>query len=87
MAKKRRIKRNGETESQTNDFNDSSKRYARDFLALRCAIIENCRDCIRDCGKDCLDNDARPIENIRCPLQKVRIDYRIAIKNTYTVIS
>lgn len=80
MAKEERKKENEEKRPQINANNSSSERYARDFLALRCAIIENCRDCIRDCGKDCLDGDAKPLENIRCPLQKVRIDYGIAIK-------
>ncbi|UCE38566.1 MAG: hypothetical protein JSW00_04880 [Thermoplasmata archaeon] len=68
------------TNKEIQEDNKSSKRFVRDYLALRNAIIENCRDCIRDCGRDCLDFDARPIENIRCPLQKVRIDYGIIIK-------
>lgn len=58
---------------------DILNRYAMDFLALRNAIIQNCRDCIRDCGRDCLDSEVRPLENIRCPLQKVRMEYAIAI--------
>jgi hypothetical protein len=58
----------------------SSKQYVRDYLALRSAIIDNCRDCIRDCGRDCLDFEAKPVEIIKCPLQKVRMDYEISIK-------
>lgn len=59
---------------------DTSSQYALDFLTLRNAIVDNCRDCIRDCGRDCLDKDVRPLENIRCPLQKVRIDFEIVIE-------
>ena len=58
----------------------SSKQYIRDYLALRSAIIDNCRDCIRDCGRDCLDLEAKPLEIIKCPLQKVRMDYEISIE-------
>lgn len=78
MAKKRK-KKNETAGQEMNAGKDSLRRFAEDFLILRNAIIQNCRDCIRDCGRDCLDSDARPIENIRCPLQKVRIDYGIAI--------
>jgi hypothetical protein len=66
-------------EDRDTDFNISSQ-YVTDFLILKNAIVDNCRDCIRDCGKDCLDNNVKPIENIRCPLQKVRIDYEISIE-------
>jgi hypothetical protein len=59
---------------------EMSSHFAMDFLILKKAIVDNCRDCIRDCGRDCLDNNVKPIENIRCPLQKVRIDYEISIK-------
>lgn len=58
---------------------DASTSYAMGFLTLKNAIIDNCKDCIRDCGRDCLDGSARPLENIRCPLQKVRMDFEIAI--------
>jgi hypothetical protein len=58
----------------------SSENYLRAFLALQDAILDNCRDCIRDCGMDCLDINADPRENIRCSLQKVRIDYGMIIK-------
>jgi hypothetical protein len=58
----------------------TSSQYALDFLILRNAIVDNCRDCIRDCGRDCLDKDVKPLENIRCPLQKVRIDFEIVIE-------
>jgi hypothetical protein len=60
--------------------NDTSSQYALDFLTLRKAIVDNCRDCIRDCGRDCLDKNVKPLENIRCPLQKVRIDFEIVIE-------
>ena len=82
MVKKRRKMGEKKTRTLKNTGNDPSKRYIMDFMALRYAIIENCRDCIRDCGKDCLDNEAKPMENIRCPLQKVRIDYKMAIKGS-----
>ncbi len=81
MAKdKKRDKVNGNDKKK--DIH-SSKRYVRDYLALRNAIIDNCRDCIRDCGRDCLDTDAKPLENIRCPLQKVRVDYEISINKNH----
>ncbi|UCE74681.1 MAG: hypothetical protein JSV56_02990 [Methanomassiliicoccales archaeon] len=69
------------TEDTQNSEVGTSKSYARDFMVLRNAIIENCRDCIRDCGRDCLNKDAKPIENIRCSLQKVRMDYGIIIED------
>ena len=78
MAKKGRKKESKKTEL-IKPGKDSTKSYAKDFLTLRNAIIDNCRDCIRDCGRDCLNSDAKPQENIRCPLQKVRMDYGIAI--------
>lgn len=81
MAKKRRKMKKEPLEQEKRAGSDILKRYAMDFLALRNAIIQNCRDCIRDCGRDCLDSDARPLENIRCPLQKVRMDYAIAIND------
>jgi hypothetical protein len=59
--------------------NDTSSQYAMDFLTLKNAIVDNCRDCIRDCGRDCLDKNVKPLENLRCPLQKVRIDFVIVI--------
>ncbi len=58
----------------------STSQYALDFLILRNAIVDNCKDCIRDCGRDCLDRNVKPLENIRCPLQKVRIEYEIVIE-------
>jgi hypothetical protein len=67
---------------QKEDIVSSSSDFARDFLILRNAIIDNCKDCIRDCGRDCLDGEVKPLENIRCPLQKVRMDYKMAIENT-----
>ena len=70
---------NEESMLEMDTSDGSSGRYVRDFMALRNAIMDNCRDCIRDCGRDCLDNNAKPIENIRCPLQKVRIDYGMAM--------
>ena len=81
MAKKRRKIKKEPDEQEKRAGSDIPKRYAMDFLALRNAIIQNCRDCIRDCGRDCLDSDARPLESIRCPLQKVRMDYAIAIND------
>jgi hypothetical protein len=63
-----------------NTDSDISSQYALDFLTLRKAIVDNCRDCIRDCGRDCLDKNVKPLENIRCPLQKVRIDFEIVIE-------
>ena len=67
-----------ETELGMDMFSDSES-YLKGFLKLRNAIIDNCKGCIVDCGKDCLDLAAQPIEDIRCPLQKVRIDFGIAI--------
>lgn len=58
----------------------TTSQYALDFLILRNAIVDNCKDCIRDCGRDCLDKEVKPLENIRCPLQKVRIDFEIGIE-------
>ena len=81
MVKKRRKIKKEPLEQEKSTDGDILKRYAMDFLALRNAIIQNCRDCIRDCGRDCLDRDARPLENIRCPLQKVRMEYAIAIND------
>ncbi|UCG68892.1 MAG: hypothetical protein JSV09_14060 [Thermoplasmata archaeon] len=78
MARKGR-KEQGEVGSEIDSEIDASTSYAMGFLTLRNAIIENCKDCIRDCGRDCLDSNAKPLEKIRCPLQKVRIDYEIAI--------
>lgn len=80
MAKKGRKKEGKKTDTKK-QIKDSSKRYAKDFLTLRNAIIDNCRDCIRDCGRDCLNSDAKPIENIRCSLQKVRMEYGIIIND------
>lgn len=79
MDDKEKIFRNNASEPESDPNSDILVRYARDFLALRNAIIENCKDCIRDCGRDCLNSEVKPIENIRCPLQKVRMDYNIAI--------
>ena len=79
MTDKEKIYRYHASEPESDSSSDILVRYARDFLALRNAIIENCKDCIRDCGRDCLNNEVKPIENIRCPLQKVRMDYNIAI--------
>jgi hypothetical protein len=79
MAKKiRKLKKEAALQEMSAKSN-IVKAYARDFLTLRNAIVQNCRDCIRDCGHDCLDGNAKPLENIRCPLQKVRMDYGIAI--------
>ncbi len=71
---------NEEIETQMN-IGDSLEQYMKGYLELRNAIIENCMDCIRDCGRDCLDRDARQLENIRCPLQKARIEHGIAISD------
>ncbi|MEE9151939.1 MAG: hypothetical protein V3U20_08930 [Thermoplasmata archaeon] len=79
MAKKIRKIEKEAPDQKASAGSDFLKGYARDFLTLRNAIIQNCKDCIRDCGRDCLDSYAKPLENIRCPLQKVRMDYRIAI--------
>ncbi len=79
MAKEKNETMNQEVIPEINMYNDSSESYMRGFITLRNAIIDNCKDCIIDCGKDCLDNVAKPIEDIRCPLQKVRIDFGIAI--------
>ena len=59
---------------------ETSSQYAMDFLTLKHAIMDNCRDCIRDCGRDCLDKNVKPLENLRCPLQKVRIDFGMVIE-------
>jgi hypothetical protein len=79
MAKKIRKIKKDLAEQKMSVSSEILNNYARDFLTLRKAIIDNCKDCIRDCGHDCLDGNAKPLENIRCPLQKVRIDYGIAI--------
>lgn len=71
--------KDNKTKHERNTSNDSFESYMGGFLALRNAIIDNCRNCIRDCGEDCLDNAAKPIEYLRCPLQKVRVDFGIAI--------
>ena len=63
-----------------NSKEDFSRMYLTRYLALRDAIIKNCQDCIRDCGNDCLDSQGKPVENIKCPLQKVRIDYGIPVE-------
>jgi len=55
--------------------------YLTRYLALRDAIVRNCQDCIRDCGNDCLDGSGKPVENIKCPLQKVRMEYGITVEN------
>ncbi len=60
---------------------DTSSQYAMDFLTLKNAIMDNCRDCIRDCGRDCLDKNVKPLENLRCPLQKVRIHFEMAMED------
>jgi len=79
MAKKIRKLKNEAALQEMSVKSNIVKGYARDFLTLRNAIVQNCKDCIRDCGHDCLDGNAKPLENIRCPLQKVRMDYGIAI--------
>lgn len=79
MAKKMRKVKKDLADQKINTGSEILNHYARDFLTLRKAIIDNCKDCIRDCGHDCLDGNAKPLENIRCPLQKVRMDYGIAI--------
>jgi hypothetical protein len=53
--------------------------HLQDVLLLRGAIIENCIDCIRDCGTDCLDSNARPVIKIKCPLQRVRMELDMVI--------
>ncbi len=58
---------------------DTSSQFAMDFLTLKNAIMDNCRDCIRDCGRDCLDKNVKPLENLRCPLQKVRMHFEMVI--------
>jgi hypothetical protein len=78
MARKGKEDQDKEEEDVDSEI-DASTGYAMGFLTLKNAIIENCKDCIRDCGRDCLDRSARPLENIRCPLQKVRMDFEIAI--------
>lgn len=82
MAKEKNVTITQEAVHEKNMYNESSESYMRGFITLRNAIIDNCKDCIIDCGKDCLDNAAKPIEDIRCPLQRVRIDFRIAITST-----
>ena len=73
----------GNEKSQNNDSaTDFSRMYLTRYLALRDAIIRNCQDCIRDCGNDCLDSSGKPVENIKCPLQKVRMEYGITVENT-----
>jgi hypothetical protein len=79
MAKKIRKLKKEAAQQEMSAKSNIVKGYARDFLTLRNAIVQNCKDCIRDCGHDCLDVNAKPLENIRCPLQKVRMDYGIAI--------
>ena len=63
----------------SNSIMDYSRMYLERYLALRDAIIKNCEDCIRDCGNDCLDSQGKPIENIKCPLQKVRMEFSITV--------
>ncbi len=58
---------------------EATHQYLHDILLLRDAIIENCMDCIRDCGNDCLDSNARPLIKIRCPLQRVRMELGMVI--------
>lgn len=72
---------NLDQEPDKNSATDFSRRYLTRYLALRDAIIRNCEDCIRDCGSDCLDSGGKPIENIKCPLQKVRMDFGITVEN------
>lgn len=69
----------GETDNTS--ATDFSRLYLARYLALRDAIIRNCQDCIRDCGNDCLDSSGKPVENLKCPLQKVRMDYGITVEN------
>lgn len=59
---------------------DFSRMYLLRYLTLRDAIISNCRDCIRDCGNDCLDMQGRPVENIKCSLQTVRMEFDIKVE-------
>ncbi len=66
---------------ENNSVTDYSRMYLARYLALRDAIIKNCIDCIRDCGNDCLDNQGKPTENLKCPLQIVRIDFGITVEN------
>jgi hypothetical protein len=68
-----------ETMESVSEDCDTSSQYAMDFLTLKNAIMDNCRDCIRDCGRDCLDKNVKPLENLRCPLQKVRIHFEMVI--------
>lgn len=66
--------------SNPQEKQESTHQYLHDILLLRDAIIENCMDCIRDCGNDCLDSNARPLINIRCPLQRVRMELGMIIQ-------
>ena len=69
-----------DTKQKSDDATDFSRMYLTRYLALREAIIRNCQDCIRDCGNDCLDSLGKPVENINCPLQKVRMDFGIKVE-------
>jgi hypothetical protein len=79
MAQGQHDSNNNQEKMDNESIAEYSRMYLARYLALRDAIIKNCEDCIRDCGNDCLDSQGKPIENIKCPLQKVRIDFGIAV--------
>ncbi|UCF07390.1 MAG: hypothetical protein JSW28_06970 [Thermoplasmata archaeon] len=75
------INRDKDIQNKEHSDDGISMSYLRSYLELRNAIIANCRDCIRDCGCDCLDSLGRPREILKCPLQKVRVEYGMTIED------
>jgi hypothetical protein len=81
MAQGQRNGKDSNEKQNSNSITDYSRMYLARYLALKEAIVKNCEDCIRDCGNDCLDSQGKPVENLKCPLQKVRIDFGITVEN------
>lgn len=79
MAQGQRSSNGIDEKRDNNSVIEYSRLYLERYLVLRDAIIRNCEDCIRDCGNDCLDGQGKPIENIKCPLQKVRMEFGITV--------